>query len=206
MAALETSAGAIGWQAKDFTLEDAYGGPFRLSDLKGPSGTLVMFICTIVHTSARSPTALRGTPSICRSGGGVGVIAAMPNDYVRYPDDAPEQMKRFAEKHNFSFPTSSTRCRRCRGPTTRSAPRFLRLQRRHGAAVPGPARWLLLRWSLAGLGDPHRLQQLASGFRDQRGPRVPKHIELFPNCDAARAAGRARLSHRSHHRNAPCPR
>ena len=28
----------------------------------------------------------------------------MPNDYVHYPEDAPEQMKRFAKKHNFSFP------------------------------------------------------------------------------------------------------
>ena len=28
----------------------------------------------------------------------------MPNDYVRYPDDAPEQMKRFAKERNFSFP------------------------------------------------------------------------------------------------------
>jgi peroxiredoxin len=27
----------------------------------------------------------------------------MPNDYVRYPDDAPEQMKRFAKEHDFSF-------------------------------------------------------------------------------------------------------
>ena len=33
---------------------------------------------------------------------GVSVIAVMPNDYVRYPP--PEQMKRFAAKHNFSFP------------------------------------------------------------------------------------------------------
>ena len=28
----------------------------------------------------------------------------MPNDYVRYPEDAPEQMKHFAQEHNFSFP------------------------------------------------------------------------------------------------------
>jgi cytochrome oxidase Cu insertion factor (SCO1/SenC/PrrC family) len=70
MAALEAPAGAIGWQAKDFTLEDAYGNAFRLSDLKGPSGTLVMFICNhCVRTCARSPTALRGTPSICRNAG-----------------------------------------------------------------------------------------------------------------------------------------
>jgi AhpC/TSA family len=32
------------------------------------------------------------------------VIAVMPNDYVRYPEDAPEQMKRFAKEHDFSFP------------------------------------------------------------------------------------------------------
>ena len=35
---------------------------------------------------------------------GVSVIAVMSNDYVRYPDDAPEQMKRFAKEHSFSFP------------------------------------------------------------------------------------------------------
>ena len=28
----------------------------------------------------------------------------MPTDYVRYADDAPEQMKRFAKEHSFSFP------------------------------------------------------------------------------------------------------
>jgi hypothetical protein len=35
---------------------------------------------------------------------GIGVIAVMPNDYARYPEDAPERMKRFAKEHNFSFP------------------------------------------------------------------------------------------------------
>jgi peroxiredoxin len=103
MAALETPAGDIGWQAEDFALKDAYGNPFRLYDLKGPSGTLVMFICnhcpyvrTIADRIARDARDLQKR--------GIGVIAVMPNDYARYPDDAPEQMKRFANEHDFSFP------------------------------------------------------------------------------------------------------
>ena len=103
MAALETPAGAIGWQAKDFTLEDTYGNPFRLSDVKGPSGTLVMFICNhCPYVRAIAERIARDALDVQERG--VSVIAVMPNDYVRYPDDAPEQMKRFAEKHNFSFP------------------------------------------------------------------------------------------------------
>jgi peroxiredoxin len=103
MAALETPAGDIGWRAEDFTLEDAYGNPFRLQDIKGASGTLVMFICnhcpyvrTIADRIARDAVDLQKR--------GIGVIAVMPNDYRRYPEDAPEQMKRFATEHNFSFP------------------------------------------------------------------------------------------------------
>ena len=103
MATVETPAGANGWRAADFTLEDAYGNPFRLQDMKGASGTLVMFICnhcpyvrTIADRIARDAVDLRKR--------GIGVIAVMPNDYVRYPEDAPEQMKRFAREHDFSFP------------------------------------------------------------------------------------------------------
>ena len=103
MAAVETPAGAIGWHAKDFTLEDAYGNPFRLSDLKGPSGTLVMFICNhCPYVRAVADRIARDAVDLQQRG--VGVIAVMPNDYVRYPEDAPEQMKRFAKKHDFSFP------------------------------------------------------------------------------------------------------
>ena len=103
MAALEAPAGAIAWQAKDFTLEDAYGNPFRLSDLKGPSGTLVMFICNhCPYVRAVADRIARDAVDLQKRG--VGVIAVMPNDYVRYPEDAPEQMKRFAKQHNFSFP------------------------------------------------------------------------------------------------------
>jgi peroxiredoxin len=103
MAALEAPAGAIGWRAKDFTLEDAYGKPFRLSDVKGPSGTLVMFICNhCPYVRAVAERIARDALDLQERG--IGVIAVMPNDYARYPEDAPERMKRFAKEHNFSFP------------------------------------------------------------------------------------------------------
>ena len=103
MAALETPAGDIGWQAEDFTLEDAYGNPFQLYDLKGPSGTLVMFICNhCPYVRAIADRIARDAVDLQKRG--IGVIAVMPNDYRRYPEDAPEQMKRFATEHNFSFP------------------------------------------------------------------------------------------------------
>ena len=122
MAALEAPAGAIGWQAKDFTLEDAYGNPFRMSDLKGPSGTLVMFICNhCPYVRAIADRIARDARDLQKRG--VGVIAVMPNDYVRDPDDAPKQMKRFAKQHDFSFPTSSTRCRRWCARRRAAAPR-----------------------------------------------------------------------------------
>jgi len=35
---------------------------------------------------------------------GVGVVAIMPNDFIRYPDDAPDKMKAFAADHGFTFP------------------------------------------------------------------------------------------------------
>src|SRR5512132_1453332 len=103
MAALETPASDIGWPAEDFTLEDAYGNPFRLYDLKGPSGMLVMFICNhCPYVRAIADRIARDALDLQKRG--VGVIVVMPNDYVRYPEDAPEQMKHFAQEHNFSFP------------------------------------------------------------------------------------------------------
>jgi peroxiredoxin len=103
MAALETPAGELGWQAEDFTLKDAYGNPFRLYDLKGPSGTLVMFICNhCPYVRAIADRIARDALDLQKRG--VSVIAVMPNDYVRYPNDAPERMKRFAKEHSFSFP------------------------------------------------------------------------------------------------------
>jgi peroxiredoxin len=103
MAALQPPLCDFGWEAPRFTLEDAYGNPFALEDVRGPYGTLVMFICN--HCPYVRAIADRiGRDAFDLQKKGVGVIAVMPNDYERYPDDAPEKMKRFAEDHRFSFP------------------------------------------------------------------------------------------------------
>ena len=80
-----------------------YGNPFALDDVKGPYGTLVMFICN--HCPYVRAIADRiGREAFDLQKKWIGVIAVMPNDYQRYPEDAPEKMKRFAEEHRFSFP------------------------------------------------------------------------------------------------------
>jgi peroxiredoxin len=35
---------------------------------------------------------------------GIGFVAISSNDASRYPEDGPDEMKAFAEKHNFTFP------------------------------------------------------------------------------------------------------
>ena len=44
-------------------LEDAYGNTFRLSDLKVPSGTLVMFICNHCPPGYDSSIARSASPA-----------------------------------------------------------------------------------------------------------------------------------------------
>jgi peroxiredoxin len=103
MAALETPLCDFGWEAPRFTLKDAYGNPFSLDGVKGPYGTLVMFICNhCPYVRAVADRISRDAFDLQKKG--IGVIAVMPNDYERYPDDAPDAMKRFAEEHRFSFP------------------------------------------------------------------------------------------------------
>src|SRR5512132_3250917 len=143
--ALETPACAIGWEAKDFTLEDAYGDSYRFVRSEG-----TVRRAGHVHPQPLSLRARDRRPHCARDAldlqkRGVGVIAVMPNDYVRYPGSlsrhAPEQMKRFAEQHDFSFPyiidETQAVARTYRAVCT---PDFRRLRRRAGTAVLRPAR------------------------------------------------------------------
>lgn len=102
MAAL-TPAGDPGWQAADFALPGIDGRTWRLADVRGPKGTLVMFICNhCPYVKAAIARIVRDAQALVVHG--VGAIAIMPNDTAAYPDDSFAKMKLFAERHGIAFP------------------------------------------------------------------------------------------------------
>jgi peroxiredoxin len=93
----------FGWKAPAFTLPGVDGKTYSLDALRGPNGTLVMFICNhcpyvkaVIDRIVRDVNALRGL--------GVNAVAISSNDAEHYPDDSFDNMKRFAAAHHFTFP------------------------------------------------------------------------------------------------------
>jgi len=93
----------FGWKAPSFTLPGVDGKTYSLDELRGPNGTLVMFICNhcpyvkaVIERIGRDVDELRPL--------GVNAVAISSNDVAHYPEDSFDNMKRFAEAHKFSFP------------------------------------------------------------------------------------------------------
>ncbi|WEF25733.1 thioredoxin family protein [Paracoccus sp. S3-43] len=87
----------------DFELPGTDGRTYRLADVAGPRGTLVMFICnhcpyvqSIIDRIVRDAREMQAA--------GVGVAAISANDVAEYPQDGPDQMKAEAARHRFTFP------------------------------------------------------------------------------------------------------
>ena len=103
MAAVSPPVCDFGWRAPDFALPATDGRRYGLSDIAGPRGTLVMFICNhcpyvlaVIDRIVRDARALQGA--------GIGVAAICSNDATAYPADSFENMKDMAGRHGFSFP------------------------------------------------------------------------------------------------------
>jgi peroxiredoxin len=99
----ETPVCDFGWEAPSFALPGVDGKTYSLDALRGPNGTLVMFICNhcpyvkaVIDRIVRDCDELRGL--------GVNAVAISANDAAHYPDDSFDNMKRFATAHRFSFP------------------------------------------------------------------------------------------------------
>jgi peroxiredoxin len=93
----------FGWKAIDFSLKGIDGKTYGLADVRGPKGTLVMFICNhCPYVKAVIDRIVKDVGEL--AGHGIGAIAIMPNDTVAYPEDSFENMKAFAERHTFNFP------------------------------------------------------------------------------------------------------
>ena len=93
----------FGWKAPDFTLPGVDGKTYSLDALKGPNGTLVVFICNhcpyvkaVIDRLVRDATELKEL--------GVNTVAICSNDATTHPDDSFDHMKDFAEEHGFTFP------------------------------------------------------------------------------------------------------
>ncbi len=93
----------FGWPAPDFALPGTDGRTHALSDIRGPRGTLVMFICN------HCPYVLAILDKIVRDGRdlqalGVGVAAICSNDASTHPADSFDNMARMAAEKGFPFP------------------------------------------------------------------------------------------------------
>ncbi len=73
---------AFGWKAHDFALKGVDGKTYSLADVRGPKGTLVVFICNhcpyvkaSIHRIVAEAMALQEI--------GIGTITIMPNEHRR---------------------------------------------------------------------------------------------------------------------------
>jgi peroxiredoxin len=93
----------FGWRAPDFRLPATDGKTYGLDDIKGPKGTLIVFICNHCPYVMSIADRLAAEAAELQAAG-IGVAAICANDAASYPEDSFDNMKRFAARHHFSFP------------------------------------------------------------------------------------------------------
>lgn len=92
----------FGEPAPDFELPATDGKRYRLSDLKGERGTVVVFICNhCPYVKAIIDRLIRDAKDLAALG--VSTIAICSNDAEAYPEDSFENMRRWAEEKGFPF-------------------------------------------------------------------------------------------------------
>jgi peroxiredoxin len=93
----------FGRKAPAFKLRAVDGKTYSLEELKGPNGTLVMFICNhCPYVKAVIDRVVRDADELKTLG--VHAVAICSNDASTYPDDSFANMKAFAKQHGFGFP------------------------------------------------------------------------------------------------------
>jgi len=103
MVSLETPVCDFGRKAPDFDLPGVDGRRYRLEDVRGPNGLLVMFICNhCPYVKAVRERIVRDCLELQQHG--IGSVAIMSNDPSDYPEDSFENMKEVAKEFGYPFP------------------------------------------------------------------------------------------------------
>lgn len=93
----------FGWKAPAFSLPATDGKIYTLDDVRGPNGTLVMFICNhCPYVQAILDRLVRDAAELATLG--VKAVAISSNDARTYPEDSFDRMKALAEARGFPFP------------------------------------------------------------------------------------------------------
>ena len=93
----------FGWKAPNFSLKGVDGSIHALTDLRGPSGTLIIFMCQhCPYVKAIMDKLVRDTNELRDHG--IHSIAINSNDAESYPADGFDHMVAISKKRQFSFP------------------------------------------------------------------------------------------------------
>ncbi len=94
----------LGTKAPSFSLINTVTNQLTsLKKLKGPKGTVIMFICNHCPFVIHINEALTQIANIYQEKG-IHFIAISSNDVINYPQDSPDLMKSHAIKNNYPFP------------------------------------------------------------------------------------------------------
>jgi peroxiredoxin len=93
----------FGWKAPQFDLPATDGKRYRLADVSGANGLLVMFICNhCPYVKAIRERLVRDCVELKALG--INAVAISANDPDDYPEDSFENMQRVARDFKFPFP------------------------------------------------------------------------------------------------------
>lgn len=93
----------FGWRPSDFRLPATDGNTYDFSDIAGPNGTLVMFICNhCPYVKAALDRIISDARRLQELG--IGVAAICSNDAESHPSDSFDNMAALAREKRFPFP------------------------------------------------------------------------------------------------------
>ena len=185
----------FGEPAPDFELPATDGRRYRLADLKGPKGTVIVFMCNhCPYVKAVIDRLIRDAHDLAALG--VHTVAISSNDAAAYPADSFANMKRWAEEKAFPFKYLHDESQDGRARLRRRLhARLLRLRRRARPAVSRPA-------GRIAQGRPPRTRDASCSRRCGRWPRPAMARRSRSRPWAARSSGSMR--HEFRRQTRPC--